>query len=125
VSENAVLLPLDGGERIENRLCGEIVFKARAAQTGGSLTVFEAVNRPGQRTHRPAHSYSSRAGAAHMGGARGRSRPLLVVVAPAGLESFFDSTAAAGGGQADDAFGRFSGDDLRVLGPPLAVSHPL
>jgi hypothetical protein len=50
---------------------------------------------------------------------------LPVVVAPAGLESFFDSTAAAGGGQADDAFGRFSGDDLRVLGPPLAVSHPL
>ncbi len=76
MSENAVLLPLDGGERIENRLCGEIVFKARAAQTGGSLTVFEAVNLPGQRTHRPAHSYSSRAGAAHMGGARRRSRPL-------------------------------------------------
>jgi Cupin domain len=49
----------------------------------------------------------------------------LAVIAPAGLESFFDSTAAAGGGQAGDAFGRFGGDDLRVLGPPLAVSHPL
>jgi hypothetical protein len=48
VTEHAVLLPLDGGERIENPLGGEIVFKARAAQTGGSLTVFEAVNPPGQ-----------------------------------------------------------------------------
>ena len=49
----------------------------------------------------------------------------LVVIAPSGLERFFDSTAAAGGGQADDAFSRFGGDDLKVLGPPLAVTHPL
>ncbi len=48
----------------------------------------------------------------------------LAVIAPAGLESFFDSTAAAGGGQADDVFSRFGGDDLKVLGPPLAISHP-
>ncbi len=49
----------------------------------------------------------------------------LVVIAPAGLEGFFDSTAAAGGSGADDAFNRFGGDDLTPLGPPLAVSHPL
>jgi quercetin dioxygenase-like cupin family protein len=48
MSEGAVLLPPGGGERIENPLGGEIVFKARAAQTGGSLTVIEAVNSPGQ-----------------------------------------------------------------------------
>jgi hypothetical protein len=48
VSEHAALLPQGGGERIENPLGGEIVFKARAAQTGGSLTVFEAVNPTGQ-----------------------------------------------------------------------------
>jgi len=48
VSERAVPLLLSGGERIENPLGGEIVFKARAAQTGGSLTVFEAVNAPGR-----------------------------------------------------------------------------
>jgi hypothetical protein len=46
------------------------------------------------------------------------------MVAPAGLEQFFDSTATAGGGQADDAFSRFGGDDLKVLGAPLAVTHP-
>ena len=49
----------------------------------------------------------------------------LVVVAPAGLEGLFDNTAAAGGEQTEDAFKRFGGDDLRVLGPPLAVTHPL
>ena len=48
----------------------------------------------------------------------------LVVLTPAGLESFLDSTAAAGGARADDAFARFGGDDLTVLGPPLAVTHP-
>ena len=49
---------------------------------------------------------------------------LLVVVAPAGLEQFFDSTASAGGGQAEDAFSRFGGDDLTVVDAPLAVTHP-
>ena len=38
---------------------------------------------------------------------------LLVVVAPAGLEQFFDRTASAGGGEADDAFSRFGGDLIR------------
>jgi quercetin dioxygenase-like cupin family protein len=45
---DGLLLPPGHGQRIENPLGGEIVFKARAAQTGGSLTVFEAVNPPGQ-----------------------------------------------------------------------------
>jgi hypothetical protein len=49
---------------------------------------------------------------------------MLVVVAPAGLEQFFDSTASSGGAQAEDAFSRFGGDDLTVLGAPLAVTHP-
>ena len=49
----------------------------------------------------------------------------LVVLAPAGLEEFFANTATAGGVQAAEAFDRFGGDDLRVVGPPLAVSHPL
>jgi len=58
-------------------------------------------------------------------GRGGEACRFLVVLAPAGLESFFENTAPAGGGQADDAFDRFGGDDLRVVGPPLAVSHPL
>jgi quercetin dioxygenase-like cupin family protein len=49
---------------------------------------------------------------------------MLIVIAPAGLEQFFDSTASAGGAEAEDAFSRFGGDDLTVLGPSLAVTHP-
>jgi hypothetical protein len=65
-------------------------------------------------------------GTPHTWEARGdQAVRFLVVIAPAGLERFFDSTAAAGGGLADDAFSRFGGDDLKVVGPPLAVSHPL
>ncbi len=155
MSEHAVLLPVDGGERIKNPLGGEIVFKARAAQTGGSLTVFEAVNPPGQGPPYHVHDALDEViyvldgtlrvrladqveeaptgafvfiprGTPHTWEGLGdKAVRLLVVIAPAGLERFFDSTAAAGGGQADDAFGRFGGDDLRVLGPPVAVSHPL
>ena len=155
MTERPVLLPPGNGERIENPLGGEIVFKARAAQTGGSLTVFEAANLPGQGP--PCHVHDALdeviyvlegtlrvrlgdrieeaptgaflfipRGTPHTWEARGDDGArFLAVIAPAGLERFFDSTAAAGGGQADDAFGRFGGDDLRVVGPPLAVSHPL
>ena len=124
------------------------------AQTGGSLTAFEAVNAPG--TGPPYHEHHALdeviyvldgtlrvrladeideatgggfvfipRGTPHTWEVRG-NKPVrfLVVIAPAGLERFFDSTAAAGGGQADDAFGRFGGDDLTVVGPPLAVTHP-
>jgi quercetin dioxygenase-like cupin family protein len=155
VSERAVCLPLGGGERIENPVGGEIVFKARAAQTGGSLTVFEALNPPGQGPPYHVHDGLDEViyvldgtlrvrladqvdeaptgafvfiprGTPHTWEARGdKVVRFLAVIAPAGLESFFDNTAAAGGARANDAFGRFGGGDLRVLGPPLAVSHPL
>jgi hypothetical protein len=45
---DAFLVPAGGGDRIENPLGGEILFKARGAQTGGAITEFEAVNGPGQ-----------------------------------------------------------------------------
>jgi quercetin dioxygenase-like cupin family protein len=151
---DAFLVPPNGGDRIENPLGGEIVFKARGAQTGDALTVFEAANAPGQGP--PLHIHAlldeviyvldgairvrlgdrverAAAGAcvfiprgtphtwavASDGPAR-----LLVVIAPAGLEQFFDATAGAGGGRAADAFSRFGGDDLTVVGAPLAATHP-
>lgn len=153
--ERAFLLPSGGGERIENPLGGEIEYKARAAQTGGSLTVFEGVNPPGQGPPYHVHDALDEVvyvldgtlrvrladqveeattgafvfiprGTPHTWEARGdRDVRFLVVIAPAGLESFFDNTAMAGGVQADDAFSRFGGDELTVLGPPLAMSHPL
>jgi quercetin dioxygenase-like cupin family protein len=155
VSELAVLLPPGGGERLENPLGGEVVFKARSAQTSGSLTVFEALNPPGQGPPYHIHDALDEViyvldgtlrirladqveevtpgafvfiprGTPHTWEGRG-DKPVrfLAVIAPAGLEAFFDTTAVAGGGQADDAFGRFGGDDLTVVGAPLAVSHPL
>lgn len=150
----AVFVPPNGGERIENPLGGEVVFKARGAETGGAVTVFEAVNGPGQGP--PLHLHAmldeiiyviegairvrlhDRVEQAAAGGfvfiphgtphtwavnGDGAAR-LLVVVAPAGLERFFERTAAAGGGEAEDAFARFGGDDLTVVGAPLAVTHP-
>ena len=151
---NAFLVPSGGGDRIENPLGGEIVFKARGAQTGEALTVFEATNGPGQGPPLHVHSLldeviyviggtirvrledrveEAAAGACvfiprgtpHTWAVTGDGAArMLVVVAPAGLEQFFDSTASSGGGQADDAFSRFGGDDLTVLGAPLAVTHP-
>src|SRR5689334_22198289 len=53
---DAFLVPPDGGDCIENPLGGEIVFKARAAQTGKALTVFVAANAPSQGP--PLHVHS-------------------------------------------------------------------
>jgi quercetin dioxygenase-like cupin family protein len=150
----AFVVPANGGELIENALGGQVVFKARGAQTDGSLTAFEAVNGPDQGP--PLHVHATLdeliyvidgtirvrledhveqvasgacvfvpRGTAHTWAVSsdGTAR-LLVVVAPAGLEKFFESTAAAGGGRAEDSFNRFGGDDLTVLGAPLAVTHP-
>lgn len=151
---DAFLVPPNGGERIENPLGGEIVFKVRGAQTREALTVFEAANPPTQGP--PLHVHSAldeviyviegtirvrlddRVEQAAAGAcvfiprgtphtwavANNSTARLLVVIAPAGLEQFFDSTARAGGGQAEDAFSRFGGGDLTVVGPPLAVTHP-
>jgi quercetin dioxygenase-like cupin family protein len=148
------VLPPDGGARIRNPLGGEIVFKALADQTGGALTVFEAVNSPGQGP--PLHMHETLdeviyvldgrlrvrlsdeitevgsgafvfipRGMPHTWQALGDSDVrFLVVIAPAGLEEFFIATAEAGGGSASDAFNRFGGDDLTPPGPPLAVTHP-
>jgi quercetin dioxygenase-like cupin family protein len=151
---DAFLVPPDGGERIENPLGGEIVFKARGANTGEALTVFEAANAPGQGPPLHVHSLLDEViyvlegtirvrledrveqaatgacvfiprGTPHTWAVGGdRTARLLVVVTPAGLERFFDSTANAGGRRAEDAFSRFGADDLTVVGAPLAVTHP-
>jgi quercetin dioxygenase-like cupin family protein len=154
MAENAVLLQPGCGERSENPLGGEIVFKVRGAQTAGALTVFEATNPPGQGPPFHVHDALDEViyvldgalrvrlgdqveeasagafvfvprGTPHTWEGRGDSVRFLVVLAPAGLEGLFDNAAAAGAAEAVDAFGRFGGGDLRVLGPPLAETHPL
>jgi quercetin dioxygenase-like cupin family protein len=151
---DAFLVPPGGGERIVNPLGGEIVFKVRGAHSGGTLTVFEAANATGQGPPLHVHSLldeviyvvegtirvrlddsveQAAAGACvfipratpHTWSVRSDgSARMLVVVAPAGLEQFFESTANAGGRNAADAFHRFGGEDLTVVGEPLAVTHP-
>jgi quercetin dioxygenase-like cupin family protein len=151
---DAFLVAPNGGDHIENPLGGEIVFKARGAQTGDALTVLEAANAPGHGPPLHVHSMLDEViyviegtirvrledrieqaaagacafiprGTAHTWAVAGDGAArLLVVIAPAGLEEFFDTTASAGGGEAKDAFSRFGGDDLTVVGPPLAVTHP-
>ena len=150
----SIVMAPNAGERIASPLGGELVFKARGAQTGGSLTVFEAVNPPGLGP--PYHVHASLdeliyvvegtirmrlddeiedapagafvfipRGTPHTWDTRGgQDSRIVVVLAPAGLEALFDSTAAVGNDDAVDAFRRFGGDDLTVVGPPLAVSHP-
>src|ERR1044072_8909221 len=44
----AFLVPPNGGERIENPLGGEVVFKLRGTQTREAMSVFEAANAPTQ-----------------------------------------------------------------------------
>ena len=151
---DAFLVPPREGNRIENPLGGEIVFKARGAQTGRALTMFEAINSPGQGPPLHMHPLLDEViyviagtirvrledrveqaatgacvfipkGTPHTWAVTGDAPArMLVVVMPAGLEQFFDSTASSGGGGAEDAFSRFGGDDLKVLGAPLAVTHP-
>jgi quercetin dioxygenase-like cupin family protein len=151
---DAFLVPADGGDRIENPLGGEIVFKVRGAQAGDALTVFEAANDSTQGP--PLHVHATldeviyvidgtirvrledRVEQAAAGACvfipRGTphtwavtsegSARMLVVIAPAGLEQFFDTTARSGGAKAEEPFSRFGGDDLTVVGAPLAVTHP-
>jgi hypothetical protein len=49
----------------------------------------------------------------------------LVTLRPAALETFFGAAAAANdAGDRGDVFTTLGGDELRVLGPPLAETHP-
>jgi quercetin dioxygenase-like cupin family protein len=154
VPDTSIFLPPGGGERIDNPLGGTITFKARAGQTNGALTVFEADNEPG--TGPPYHVHrgldeliyvldgalrvrlGERVENATTGacvfiprgiphtweGAGHTPVRFLALLTPAGLETFFERTATAGSGADGEAFSRFGGDDLEVLGPPLATSHP-
>jgi quercetin dioxygenase-like cupin family protein len=153
VPARGVHLPAGGGHRISSPLAGEIVFKARGEETGGALTVFEAVNPPGQGPPLHVHAaldefiyvldgeFRIRLGDRVQDATTGafvfipRGTPhtwqvsadtpsrFLAVLAPAGLEGFFTDVAASGEGT-NDPFTAFGRDDLTVVGPPLAQTHP-
>lgn len=152
----AIQLSPGMGETIDSPIGGRITFKARGAQTGGAMSVFESVTPPGEGP--PFHVHEAideliyvldgtlrvRLGDQVEDATAGafvfipRGQPhtwqsygntpvrFLVVVAPAGLERLFDGAAAAiETRERRNPFTTFGGEDLTVLGPPLAESHPV
>lgn len=151
-----VLAP-GAGETVQGPAGGPLTFKARHAQTGGTLTLFENVIASGDGP--PLHTHDREAeswyvlegtlrfrladeietapsgsfvfvppGTPHcfQNVADGPAR-ILVFFTPGGMEAFFDRFAELPPGQVDPSvfaeLGRDAG--MTVLGPPLAISHPL
>jgi mannose-6-phosphate isomerase-like protein (cupin superfamily) len=145
------------GETIQGPVGGPLTFKARGAQTGGELTLFENVIAPGDGP--PLHTHASedeswyvleghvrfRLGdelrdatvGSFVFGPRGTPHcfqnsgavpaRIIIIFTPSGMERFFDRFAALPQGSgvlaAFASIGRELG--LEVVGPPLAISHPL
>jgi len=144
------------GEAMDNPVGGRVTFKLRGTQTDGAITVFETVVAPGMGPPLHVHADEDEVvyaldgafrfsidgeirstpagscvfiprGVAHtwqnIGPGPGR---LLAMVAPAGLESFFDRFACSPAEACpQDAFGSLgAAAGMLMLGPPLARSHP-
>jgi quercetin dioxygenase-like cupin family protein len=140
---------------IANPVGGRITFALRGEQTDGRLLALETVAAPGEgpplHTHAdedeclvvldgemrfrfgddveaaPAGSvvYVPR-GAPHTWQNVGDDPArMLVLFAPAGMETFFDRFAAMDGTPGMEAFARATeGTGMEVVGPPLSVTHP-
>lgn len=155
-TEGARPLRLGPGEgpTIEGPVGGPLTFKARGAETGGSLTLFENVIPPGEGPPAHVHAAEDEAWYVLEGGPRFllgdelASAPagtfvfvprgvrhcfqnvgeaparIIVLFTPAGMERFFDRFANLDA-VTPDAFREVgSGVGMDVIGPPLAVSHP-
>lgn len=151
----AVHLGPGEGERVTNPVGGDITFKVRGAESGGALAVFETLVAPGDGPPLHVHAAEEEAwyalsgefrfrlgdivhaapagsfvfiprGLSHcfqnIGDAPGRA---LAVFTPAGMERFFESFGAVGGGATPETFRRLGAEvGMEVVGPPLARSHP-
>jgi quercetin dioxygenase-like cupin family protein len=152
--EPMIRRPGEGG-RVRNPLTGQVVFKVRSEETGGSLTVFENVVPPGVGP--PLHTHANEdeslyviegelrfklgdelhaapagsfvfipRGAPHTWqNVGGEPARMLIHFTPSGMERFFDGFATV---DASDpgAFARVgAGVGMAVVGPPLARSDPL
>jgi quercetin dioxygenase-like cupin family protein len=144
----------DEDAAIANPLGGALTFKARGEHTGGRLMAFETIAAPGDgpplHTHAgedecllvlegdvrfrfgdeleaaPAGSFAYiPRGAPHtwQNVGAGPAR-MFVLFTPSGMERFFDGFAALDA-PGPEAFARMAGTaGMRVVGPPLAQSHP-
>jgi quercetin dioxygenase-like cupin family protein len=153
MAESVFKRPGEGGT-VGNPLGGDVVFKARGDQTGGSLTAFETVVAPGEGP--PMHTHANEdeslyvvegevrfklgdeiqvapagsfvfvpRGAPHTWQNVGSGPArMLVHFTPSGMERFFDRFAALET-PGPAAFGTVGADvGMDVVGPPLAQSDP-
>jgi|SRR3954451_19054691 mannose-6-phosphate isomerase-like protein (cupin superfamily) len=153
----AILLAPGDGTTIGNPLGGPLTFKLRGEETNGALAAFESIAPSGEgpplhvhrnedeiwyalagsfrikldgevRDAQPGTFAFIPRGVTHtwqsVGDEPGR---LLVILAPAGLDRFFQRFAEATGyASAEEAFrGLGSEAGMDVVGPPLALSDPL
>jgi quercetin dioxygenase-like cupin family protein len=144
------------GSSVRNPVGGQVVFKVRGEQSGGAMTVIETVAAPdegpplhfhqlndewlyvleGEMRFRladdvvpaPAGSFAFiPRGIAHTWQNVGREPAVLLgMIAPAGLERFFERYAELTKGADNlDTFRALSPEaGMTVVGPPLAKSHP-
>ena len=145
------------GETLSSPTGPALTFKLRGAQSGGSLAAWENVVAPGEGPPLHVHKNEDEIWYAlegsfrfSLGGYMSAAQPgsfvyiprgivhtwqnightpgrFLVMVAPAGFETFFDQFAALqSDAPASEAFSRLGpGLGLTVVGPPLSESHPL
>jgi quercetin dioxygenase-like cupin family protein len=153
----AIHLAPGEGITVKPPVGGALTFKARGDETAGALMAFESVTEPGEGPPLHVHSNMDEVwypldgtfrfqdeqevrdapagtfifiprGVAHtwqnVGAAPGR---LLVIAAPAGLETFFERFAELPDDlSAAEAFRTLGSEvGMDVVGPPLADSHPL
>jgi quercetin dioxygenase-like cupin family protein len=155
--DGTIVLGAGEGTTIQGPVGGPLTFKARAAQTGGTLTAFENVIAPGEGP--PAHTHENegeswyvlegtlrfRLGDELHAAPRGsfvfvppgvphcfqnvgdEPARILVLFSPAGMEAFFERFAELPAGPVEPGVFASLGEPagMRVVGPPLAVSHPL
>ena len=153
----AILLAPGEGTTIGNPLGGPLTFKLRGEETNGALAAFESIAPSGEgpplhvhrnedeiwyvlagsfrikldgevRDAQPGTFAFIPRGVTHtwqsVGDEPGR---LLVILAPAGLDRFFQRFAeATGHTSAEEAFRALGSEaGMDVVGPPLALSDPL
>jgi quercetin dioxygenase-like cupin family protein len=150
-----VFEPPNGGETVGNPLGGQVAFKVRGGQSGGSMTAFETIVATGEGP--PLHTHANEeetlyvlegtvrfklGDELHTGSAGSfafvpRGAPhtfqnvgdeparLLIHFSPSGMEGLFEGFAAADA-RGPEVFTTIGAEvGMAVIGPPLAQSDPL
>jgi quercetin dioxygenase-like cupin family protein len=152
----AIFLGPGEGHAVANPVGGPLTFKVSGEQTGGALAAFESVAAPGEGPPLHRHENEDEIWYALDGSLRVRlgdevrdapagtfvfiprqavhtwqnvgpdPARLLVIVAPAGFERFFERFAGVPADASPVAEFRRLGAEvgMTVLGPPLSESHP-